>query len=558
MRAPLETASSLAHGVYRIPYDGPAQEIPTKETVGSKAHNLMRLAGRGLPVPPAFVLSTEICRDYLVRGAAALGGLDEILDHELSALGTRTGRFLGDVKRPLLVSVRSGAAISMPGMMETVLDVGLTDTTLRALIRMTGNPRLAYDCQRRLVQQYGEVVHAVAPVRFANRLKTVLEQLGATEVDELDTGGLKQVADALRGEFQAATGTRFPSNPRTQLKAAIEAVFRSWSSARAQSYRKLNGIPDDLGTAVMVQTMVYGNLSPASGSGVGFTRSPADGSNALYVDYLSNAQGEDVVAGRRRAMGLPELERRAPEAYRSLMAARPLLEQEFRDMQDFEFTVEENQLYLLQTRTGKRTPLAAARIACDLVDEGLIGPSEALARLQGVDIDAIETVTLKPTADKTLLARGTSASAGVAVGAVAFDPERVAKLNQRGRPVVLVRETAETSDIGALAAAAALVAVEGARTSHAAVVARQLGKVCVVGCQGIVIDASGRKAKFGTETIEEGALLSVDGAKGEIYAGAMQVIKERPSALLAKIARWRGTGKAGAKKRSATRRAARA
>ncbi len=556
MRAPVETSRSLAADVDCIPYDGAAQEIPSKESVGSKAHNLMRLAQRGLPVPPAFVLSTAICRDYLARGAAALGGLDVLIDHELGELGARTGRYLGDIERPLLVSVRSGAAISMPGMMETVLDVGLNETTLRAMIRMTGNPRLAYDCQRRLVQQYGEVVHAVAPARFASRLKAVLDDLG---VDELDTEGLRQAADAMRDEFQVATGARFPSNPHTQLRAAIEAVFRSWSSTRAQSYRKLNGIPDDLGTAVIVQTMVYGNLSPASGSGVGFTRSPADGSNALYVDYLSNAQGEDVVAGRRRAMGLAELERRAPDAYQSLIAARPLLEQEFRDMQDFEFTVEEDQLYLLQTRTGKRTPLAAARIACDLVDEGLIEPSDALARLEAVDIDAIETVTLKTAAQSQSLVRGTSASAGVAVGAVAFDPERVAKLKERGGPVVLVRETAETSDIGALAAAAALIAVEGARTSHAAVVARQLGKVCVVGCQGIVIDPSGRKAKFGSETIEEGALVSVDGAKGEIYAGAMEVIKERPTELLAKITSWRGTQKTSAKKRpAAQRRTARA
>ncbi len=557
MRPLAHPLSALAADVYRIPFDGAARELPTKEIVGSKAHNLMRLARRALPVPPAFVLSTALCRGYLHKGAAALMGLEDMLARELDRLATLTGRQLGDPKRPLLLSVRSGAAISMPGMMETVLNVGLNEATLRAMIRMTGNPRLAFDCQRRLVQQYGEVVHAIAAARFAGRLKSLLAQQGAEDTDELDTGGLKELAQALRDEFQAATGTRFPENSRTQLKAAIEAVFRSWSSARAQSYRNLNGIPDDLGTAVIVQAMVYGNLSPASGSGVGFTRNPADGGDALYVDYLSNAQGEDVVAGRRKAMGLSELERRAPRAYQSLIEARPLLEQEFRDMQDFEFTVEEDRLFLLQARTGKRTPLAAARIACDQVEEGLIDATEALERLKTVDIDSIETVRLKPAADKVLLARGTSASAGVAVGAVVFDPERVAALKVRGKAVVLVRETAETSDIGALAQAAALVTAEGARTSHAAVVARQLGKVCVVGCEGIAIDPSGRRARFGTETIEEGTVVSVDGARAEIYAGAMEIIAERPTELLAKIARWRGAQAPSTKKRSAPRRPAR-
>jgi Pyruvate phosphate dikinase, AMP/ATP-binding domain len=261
--------TSLADAIHRIPFDGAATQIPNKETVGSKAHNLMRLAGRGLPVPPAFVLGTQICRDYLRRGEAALEGLAEVLDGELQQLALRTGRHFGDVKRPLLVSVRSGAAISMPGMMETVLNVGLTEATLRALIRMTGNPRLAYDCRCRLVQQYGEVVHAIAPARFEARRNAVLAGLGVSEVDELDTGGLGQMAEAFGDEFETATGERFPSDPHTQLEAAIAAVFRSWASVRAQSYRKLNGIPEDLGTAATVQAMVFGNLGPASGSGRG-------------------------------------------------------------------------------------------------------------------------------------------------------------------------------------------------------------------------------------------------------------------------------------------------
>lgn len=563
MRDLAKSAGALSARIYRIPYTGPVELIPGKETVGSKAHNLMRLGRCALPVPPAFVLSTEVCRDYLHRGPAALAGLDGVLDAELERLGRATGRYFGDAKRPLLLSVRSGAAISMPGMLETVLNVGLTATTLRALIRMSGNPHLAYDCRRRLVQQYGEVVSGIPPARFAARLNALLAELGTADVDALDTSGLRRIAEAFEDEFAAATGERFPANPRAQLNGAIEAVLRSWSSERAESYRKLNAIPDDLGTAVIVQAMVFGNLSPASGSGVGFTRSPADGADELYIDYLASAQGEDVVAGRRRAMGLSELERRAPDAYRGLIEARKLLEQEFRDMQDFEFTVEENRLFLLQTRTGKRTPLAAARIACDLVAEGLISGPEALARLDGIDLDAIEMVGLRPVPGAEPLARGTSASPGVAVGVVVCDPERVDAVKRRGKPVILVRETAETSDIGALSQAAALIAAEGARTSHAAVVARQLAKVCIVGCEGLRIDASGRRCTIGATTIREGDVLSVDGSKGEIYCGEVPVVRARPAELLERISQWRaeaapqGTPNSMPKRKPARARAAR-
>jgi len=535
----------LAGAICRIPFEAAAGQIPAKETVGSKSHNLMRLAARGLPLPPAFVLGTEVCRDYLRRGETALAGLPEILDRELQHLAERTGRRFGDAKRPLLVSVRSGAALSMPGMMETVLNVGLNDATLRALVRMTGNPRLGYDCRCRLVQQYGEVVRAIAPVRFDLRRKSVLAELGACDVNELDTHGLAHMAKVFGDEFEAATGEPFPADPHTQLKSAIEAVLRSWTSSRAQSYREWNGISHELGTAATVQAMVFGNLGPASGSGVGFTRNPADGRKALYVDYLPNAQGEDVVAGRRRTMGLAELERRAPEAYRALLEARHALEDEFHDMQDFEFTVEEGRLYVLQARTGKRTPLAALRIAHDLVEEGLVSASEALARIDALDLEAIETVRLKPGADQTPFARGTSASAGVAIGAAVFDPERVLQVKQGGRAVILIRENAETSDIGALSEAAALVAAEGARTSHAAVVARELGKVCVVGCEGLAIDPSGRTCVWRGETIEEGQTLSVDGDAGEIYHGEVEVVTDRPCELLAKMADWRAKERSG-------------
>jgi len=534
--------SQIASHVHRIPFDGVGDIIPAKEVVGSKAHNLMRIARRGLRVPPAFVLATDICRDYLKRGEAALEGLDAVLERELGQIGQRTGRQFGDPRSPLLVSVRSGAAVSMPGMMETVLNIGVNDGTLSGIIRMTGNPRLAYDCRRRLVQQYGEVVHGITPALFEARLQGFLADRGLPSLDEIDSNGLREICDAFSRLFETTAESAFPAEPLLQLRKAIEAVLRSWSSERACLYRTLNKIPDDLGTAVIVQAMVYGNRGPNSGSGVGFTRNPGDGSNELYVDYLANAQGEDVVGGRRKAMGLGELERRAPDAYRSLLAARPVLEQEFADMQDFEFTVEEGQLVLLQCRAGKRTPLAAFRIAQDLVSESLITPSAALKMLDGLHIDDIEVISLKQSEGLAPMLRGVPASTGVAIGAVVFDPARVAAVVRSGRIVILVRQNAETAEIGALSEAAALIAVEGARTSHAAVVARQLGKVCVVGCEGLNIDASGRSAIVADEKLYEGDLLSIDGATGAIYRGELEVVRERPMDLLRSIADWRNAG----------------
>ncbi len=316
-RPPLDAGLS----VYRIPYDdGP--ELPTKEMVGSKAYNLMRMARRGLPVPPGFVFGTDLCRDYLERGVAAFGGLDEILERELERLSTIAGRRFGDQKRPLLVSVRSGAVVSMPGMMETVLNVGLTETTLRGLIRLTGNPRLAPDCSRRFIQQFAEVVDGVKATRFEEILDAKLIEQKLTGANELDSQALTELATANREAFSELVGEPFPTSPLAQLKASVEAVVKSWMSERAQQYRKMNKIPENTGTAAIVQQMVFGNAGPTSGSGVGFTRNPSDGSKVLYVDFLANAQGEDVVAGRLNALGMEELERRMPEAHRQLIAVR--------------------------------------------------------------------------------------------------------------------------------------------------------------------------------------------------------------------------------------------
>jgi pyruvate,orthophosphate dikinase len=523
---------------HRIPFEGPSALLPAKEIVGSKAHYLMRMAGRGLVVPPAFVIPTEASRDYMAHGAAALKGLDELLVRELAHLGMVAGRGFGDARRPLLLSVRSGAAVSMPGMMETVLNIGLDPPTLRGLVRMTGNPRLAQDCRRRLVQQYGEVVHVIAPARFEERLKAVLSERAAKEVGELDTTGFEQLAKAFEEVFETQTGQAFPEDPLVQLRSATEAVLRSWSSDRAVSYRKLNFIPDDLGTAVTVQAMVFGNLGPTSGSGVGFTRNPANGNDELYVDFLANAQGEDVVAGRHRASGLDELAHRAPPAHRALIEAKDVLEREFHDMQDFEFTVENGRLYLLQARAGKRTPLTALRIARDMVAKKIMSPTEGLATLAGLELDDIEETGWQASPGLTPIATGTPASIGVAVGAVAFDPERALQMARSCKAVILLRQTAETEDIEALARVTGLVAAEGARTSHAAVVARQLGKPCIVACSGLCIDLSGRRATLGSEQIAEGDRISIDASSGLVFKGELKIARRRPTELIAEIRSW--------------------
>lgn len=531
-------AASASLEIYRIPYDGAEGELPTKDMVGAKAHNLMRMARRGLTVPPGFVLGTGFCQAYRERGPDALAGLDEFLKRELEVLGTRVNRRFGDPRRPLLVSVRSGAPVSMPGMMETVLNVGLNSSTLGGLLRLTGNPRLAADCRRRLVEQYAGVVHGIDPKAFDEILSAKLSQEHLTQVEDLDSNSLTELATAYEEAFRAVAGLPFPSSPMIQLRGAIDAVLKSWMSNRAQSYRKFNAISDNIGTATIVQMMVFGNAGTDSGSGVGFTRNPSDGSNALYVDYLTNAQGEDVVAGRRNALGMEDLEHRAPDACRELLAARSLLEQEFGDMQDFEFTVEMGRLYMLQARSGKRTPLAALRIARDLVEEKIVQPEAALGLIKNLDFNAIEAMELAPPPGIEPIARGVPASAGVVVGTAVFDTSRVDEIRRKGRPVILVREHTETSDIEALSHAEALVTAHGARTSHAAVVARQLGKACLVGCHDLKIDNTERRGTFGATSINEGDFITVDGSSGLIYYGEIPVKRVKPQALIKMIMQW--------------------
>ncbi len=532
-------APEAADAILPIGADALTPDALGPEAVGFKAYTLIQMARAGLPVPPGFVIGTGLCRRFLEGDGKLPDGLAEQVADHIRRLESATGTVFGGARRPLLVSVRSGAAVSMPGMMETLLNVGLNETTLRGLIRATGNPRLAWDCWRRLIQQYAEVVLGARPDRFR---RAIAEQVAAEALDgpaELDTDALQALARTLLSELRALTGHDLPRDPMAQLLAAIAAVMRSWTSDRAAVWRRLNRIDDRAGTAVTVQAMVYGNAGGTSGSGVGFTRDPATGEDRLYLDFLFNAQGEDVVSGRYAAVDAERLGRVLPAVRAELGRVKDVLERRFGDMQDFEFTVQDGRLYLLQTRAGKRTPWAALRIAVDLVRQGIIESAAALDRLSGLDLDAIERVRLDAPPGAQPVARAIPAGLGVAVGAAAFDAERARRLAEAGTPVILVRPDMAADDIAGLAAAEGVLTATGARTSHAAVVARQLGKVCLVGCAGLSVDPAARRATLSGRPLAEGEYLSLDGDTGEIFPGRLPVRREKPSDALAEIARWR-------------------
>jgi pyruvate,orthophosphate dikinase len=511
-----------------------------RDDIGSKAYGLMRLTRLGLPVPPAFVLGTSLCHDYFKNGGKLSENMRELLVRGLARLEEATDCRFGASRRPLLLSVRSGAPVSMPGMMETILNIGLCEQSLRGLIRSTGNPRQAWDCYRRLIRDFSEVVHGAETDPFE---KLVADRIAAEKISgagELDVASLCEISKESQETALALTGQPFPQDPMDQLVAAVDAVFRSWNSDKAKSYRRNNGIPDELGTAVTVQAMVFGNAGGTSGAGVGFTRDPATGDDRLYLDFLFNAQGEDVVAGRREVRESDELQRRLPAVAAELARAKTMLESEFHDMQDFEFTVENGRLFLLQTRDGKRTPWAALKLAIDMVRDGLITPEQGLARLDGISVESLERVRFADAVHAQPLSSATPASIGVAVGEIALDSKRAKERAEAGKPVILVRDSISTSDIEGITAATGVLTAAGGRTSHAAVVARQLGKVCLVGCRGLRIDMEAKACTIGGRRLFEGDTLTLDGDAGTIYAGAIPVVRERPDAELAEVARWRG------------------
>jgi pyruvate,orthophosphate dikinase len=502
--------------------------------MGFKAWNLLGMAELGLPVPPAFVLGTRYCRDPQAR-AAATG--PQIWRPGLQALEQATGLRLGNRARPLLLSVRSGAPVSMPGMMATLLNVGLCDATIGGLLRRTGNPRLVWDAYRRLVASYGEVVAGLPRAEFDAPL---LALAAGRDERELDFADLRELTRRYLAIYAQGAGEAFPQEPERQLSGAIGAVLASWQSAKAREYRRLNGLSDELGTAVTLQAMVFGNAGGGSGAGVGFTRDPTSGEPALYVDFLFDAQGEDVVSGRRIAHGHDELAQVLPEVWQALGEAAGRLERAFGDMQEFEFTVQEQRLFLLQTRSGKRTPLATARIALDLAAEGVISAEQARERTRGLDREALARtrIVAVPGASLEPLARAASASPGVACGRITLGGERA----PAGSDAILVRSEAETDDLSALEDAAGLLTQRGARTSHAAVVARQLGKVCLVGCADLSIDEATRSVRLGTSRLAEGDLLTLDGNEGACYAGTVRTEIEYPQALLERLEALRAAG----------------
>jgi len=501
--------------------------------VGNKAWNLMRLAQAGLPVPPGFVLPTAWCRTS--RDPAALR---QALATGIARLEAATGLGFGLARRPLLVSVRSGAAVSMPGMLETLLDVGLNERSVEGLIRLTGNPRLAWDSDRRLVQGYAEVVAGLPTEPFDAVLREAVAREGAENERDLDHRALRRLSAALRERYAALAGTAFPADPLDQVASAAEAVFRSWDAPKAVAWRRLNGLDDLAGTAVTVQTMVFGNAGGTSGAGVGFTRDPATGERTLYFDFCCNGQGEDVVAGRRTLADGDRLRALLPDAFHALEAVATRLEALFHDAQDFEFTVQEGKFYLLQTRRAQRTALAALRMAVDMVAEGLVTPAEALHRLDGLDLASLGRTHFAPPLPAPL-ALAVVAGAGVASGPVALDAAAAARFAVAGTPAILVRPETLTADIAGLADAAGLLTAAGSRTAHAAVVARQLGKVCVVGCADLEIDLALRRCRIGGKALDEGDPVSLDGNTGAIYAGALAVLTERPERELAAVAAWR-------------------
>jgi pyruvate,orthophosphate dikinase len=503
--------------------------------MGFKAFNLLRMASLGLPVPAAFAIGTVHCHDAQARHAAAE---TEVWQPGLQALERATGLRFGDARLPLLLSVRSGAPVSMPGMMETLLNIGLCDATLPGFLRQTGNPRLVWDTYRRLVASYGEVVHHM-PASIFDAESAAL--LGGHDERDLDFAELRALTRRYLDAYQRACGLAFPQEPRAQLTGAIGAVFASWQSTKAFEYRRQRRIPDTIGTAVTVQTMVYGNAGGRSGSGVGFTRDPVSGEPALWVDFLFNAQGEDVVSGRRSAHGHDELAAVLPAVWALLMEVASKLEVEFGDMQDFEFTVQDSRLYLLQTRNGKCSAQALARIALDLCDAGVISAELALQRTAGLtphDLVATRTVSAdgRPL---TPIASAATASSGVATGEIVFDEATARIRHAGGAAVLLVRRDAETADIAALELAVGLLTQRGARTSHAAVVARQLGKVCLVGCAGMQLDASARTLQLGATRFREGEVLTLDGNDGAVYAGAVRTVTEPLVELRARLAQLR-------------------
>jgi pyruvate,orthophosphate dikinase len=509
------------------------------DLLGFKAFNLSRIAKAGLPVPPAFVLGTPHCRRWYQNREDYAKRLPGLLMAQLEWLQAVTGLGFGDPRRPLLVSVRSGAPVSMPGMMDTLLNIGLCDNTVHGLLRLTGNPRLVWDSYRRLVQSFAEVVYGVSPQPFSAGLDAILDREQVGHFQELGFPSLAELTHGYLELFAELTGQPFPQDPFDQLKAAVEAVFASWNSPRALEFRAIYRFPDNLCTAVTVQKMVFGNSGGMSGAGVGFTRNPDTGDNGLYVDFLFNSQGEDIVSGRNTCSDANRLYTVLPQSRQELLGVCAVLEKEFRDAQEFEFTIQDGSLFLLQSRTARRTPWAALRIAVDQVNEGIIDKGEALARLNGLAVEKIKRQRISA-GDRQPFCKGKPAGMGVTTGPVALDVGGVRRFAAAGiDPPILVSDEISTADIGAMALSGGILTVRGSRTSHAAVIARQLGKPCITGCNGIRIDYMRRVIESENQSIAEGELITLDSNTGRVFSGKVDMVTDYPTPWLNEIRKWR-------------------
>ena len=511
-----------------------------RNLLGGKGANLAEMTNLGLPIPPGFTVTTEACTDYYNHGRSISEEIQTQIFDALALLEERLGKKFGDTENPLLVSVRSGARASMPGMMDTILNLGLTDISVEGFAKRTGNPRFAYDSYRRFIQMFSDVVMEVPKSLFERVIDEIKEDRKVHFDTELTAEDLKEVIRRFKEIYKEKMGEEFPQEPRVQLMEAVKAVFRSWDNERAIVYRRMNDIPGDWGTAVNVQSMVFGNMGNTSGTGVAFTRNPSTGAKGIYGEYLINAQGEDVVAGIRTPQPITRLEEDLPECYEEFLKIANRLEEHYRDMQDMEFTIEDGKLYFLQTRNGKRTAQAALQIACDLVDEGMITPQEAVSRIEAKSLDQLLHPAFDPDALKkgTVMGQALPASPGAAAGKIYFTAEEAKEAHEAGERVILVRLETSPEDIEGMHAAEGILTVRGGMTSHAAVVARGMGTACISGCGDIVIDEKKKQFTLGGKTYSEGDYISLDGSTGKIYDGDIQTQEASISGNFGRIMSW--------------------
>ncbi|NLI56024.1 pyruvate, phosphate dikinase [bacterium] len=510
-----------------------------KSLLGGKGAGLAEMTKIGLPVPYGFTITTEVCNEYYKFGEKFPPSLeDEILEH-LKKLEEKTKKIFGSSENPLLVSVRSGAPVSMPGMMDTILNLGLNDLTVEGLSKLTKDKRFAYDSYRRFITMFSNVVMGIEHKNFEEILEETKERFGVKSDAEIPFGGLKEIVDKFKQLYKKETGENFPQDPYKQLMMAIEAVFKSWNNKRAIEYRRIYKIPENLGTAVNIQMMVFGNAGYDSGTGVGFTRDPATGENKLYGEYLLNAQGEDVVAGIRTPKPIEELKNDIPSAYEELLRIKDILEKHYRDIQDFEFTIEKGKLFMLQTRTGQRTPIAAVKIAVDMFEEGVISKEEAVMRVNPYQVELLLHPMIDPKANVKVIAKGLPASPGAAYGKVVFDTDEAALRGNNGDEILLVRPETTPEDIHGMVAAKGILTARGGMTSHAAVVARGMGKPCIVGCEEIKIDMNGEffVSPDGTK-ISKDEYITIDGGTGRVILGKAPLIEPEISGNLEKLLKF--------------------